>query len=150
MRIDAADHILVFSVEGMRHALPLPGVEKVELAAEVTPFPEAPAVVIGAMTWRGQILPVLSLRRRLHAAERTVMTSDRFVIVRTSRRRLALMVDEVHGVQQAAARDMARAETLSQGLGSVAGAVRTADGIVLIHDLDLFLSEEEERVLQKL
>jgi purine-binding chemotaxis protein CheW len=150
MRIEDIDYFLVFAVADMRHALFLSGVEKVELAAEVTPFPEAPRVVIGAINWRGQILPVLSMRRRLHLPERRVMASDRIIIVQSSRRRIALMVDEVIGVRPAERSDFTNADALSEGLGCVTGAVRTEDGIVLIHDLELFLSEADEKALEKL
>ena len=150
MRAESIDHILVFAVGDMKHALPVSGVEKVELAAEVTPLPEAPHVVIGAINWRGQILPVLSMRRRLHVPERTTMTSDRLLIVHTSRRRIALLVDEVMGVRPARQEDFTSAEDLSEGLGCVAGAAKIDDGIVLIHDLELFLTEEDEKALEKL
>jgi purine-binding chemotaxis protein CheW len=145
-----ANHILVFTVADMRHALFLSGVEKVEYAVEVTPFPEAPHVVIGVTNWRGQILPALSMRRRLHLPERSVMTSDRMIIVRSSRRRIALMVDEVIGVRATERSDFTGADAISDGLGCVAGAVRIEDGIVLIHDLELFLSEEDEKELERL
>jgi len=150
MRIEGIDHILVFAVGEMKHALPLSVVAKVELAVEVTPFPEAPHVVIGAINWRGQILPVLSMRRRLHVPERSVMASDRIIIVQSSRRRIALVVDEVLGVRPAQRSDFTSADALSEGLGCVAGASRTEDGIVLIHDLELFLSEADEKALEKL
>jgi purine-binding chemotaxis protein CheW len=149
MREDTSS-LLVFAVAEMRHALFLPGVEKVELAAEVTPLPEAPRVVIGVINWRGQILPVLSMRRRLHLAERSVMTADRIIIVHSSRRRIALLVDEVMGVQAAERSDFTDADAISEGIGCVAGATRTEDGIVLIHDLELFLSEEDEKALERL
>jgi purine-binding chemotaxis protein CheW len=150
MSIEGVDYILVFVIGEMKHALFLSGVEKVELAAEVTPFPEAPRVFIGAINWRGQILPVLSMRRRLHLPERSVMASDRFIIVKSIRRRLALVVDEVTGVQPANRSTFISADAIWESLGCVAGAVRTEDGIVVIHDLELFLSEEEEKVLEKL
>jgi purine-binding chemotaxis protein CheW len=149
MSIEATDHILVFAVGEQRHALFLSGVEKVELAAEVTPLPEAPHVVIGAINWKGQVLPALSMRRRLHVPERRVMTSDRMLIVHSSRRRIALIVDEVMGVQATKRSDFTRADELSDGLGCVAGATRIEDGIVLIHDLELFLTEDEEKALEK-
>jgi purine-binding chemotaxis protein CheW len=149
MRIEDTGHILLFAVAEMKHALSLSGVERVELAAEVTPLPEAPHVVIGAINVRGQILPVLSMRRRLHLPERSVTTSDWIIIVQCSRRRIALVVDEVMGVRTALQSDFTSAEALSEGLGCVAGAVRTEEGIVLIHDLELFLSEEEEMALEK-
>jgi purine-binding chemotaxis protein CheW len=150
MRIEEAAHVLVFAVGEAQHALPLSGVEKVELAAEVTPFPDAPHVFIGAINWKGQVLPVLSMRRRLHLPERSVSVSDRIIIVQSSRRRLALLVDEVTGVRPSRASEVTSAQALSDGLGCVAGATRTEDGIVLIHDLELFLSEEDEKALANL
>jgi purine-binding chemotaxis protein CheW len=82
--------------------------------------------------------------------ERGVKASDWIIIVQSSRRRIALVVDEVMGVRPAERSDFTSADALSEGLGCVAGAVRTEDGIVLIHDLELFLSEEEEMALEKL
>jgi purine-binding chemotaxis protein CheW len=150
MRIEEAAHVLVFTVGEAQHALPLSGVEKVELAAEVTPFPDAPHVFIGAINWKGQILPVLSMRRRLHLPERSVSVSDRIIIAQSSRRRLALLVDEVLGVRPFQESDITSAHALSDGLGCIAGATRTDDGIVLIDDLELFLSEEDEKALANL
>jgi purine-binding chemotaxis protein CheW len=148
VRIPVMDYYFVFVVGGMRHALSLIVVEKVELAVEVTPFPEAPPAVIGVINLRGQVLPVLSMRRRLHLPERSVMVNDRIIIAHSSRRRLALLVDEVTGVLPVHGSDFTGAETISDGRGCVVGATRTEDGIVLIHDLELFLSAEDERALE--
>lgn len=150
MRIQDTDYFFVFMVGELLHAVSLAVVEKVELAVEVTPFPEAPPVVIGVINRKGQILPVLSMRRRLHLPDREVAVNDRIIVVQSARRRLALLVDEVVGVRPARNSDFTSAETISDGRGSAAGAVRTEDGIVLIHDLELFLTEEDEKKLEKL
>jgi purine-binding chemotaxis protein CheW len=150
MRTKDTDHFFVFMVGEFRHAVSLMVVEKVELAVEVTPFPDAPPAVIGVINRKGQILPVLSMRRRLHLPDRTVAASNRLIIVQSPRRRLALLVDEVVGVRTAQGSDFTSAETISDGRGCVAGAVRTEDGIVLIHDLELFLTEEDEKALDTL
>ncbi|MFA6505128.1 MAG: chemotaxis protein CheW [Treponemataceae bacterium] len=142
------DQIFVFAIGQMKHALSLSGVEKVELAAEVTPISEAPRIVIGAINLRGQILPVISMRRRLHFPDRRVMASDRIVIVRSSRRRIALVVDEVIGVRPMKRNDFIKADAISEGLGCVAGAARIDGEITMIHDLELFLSEEDEKALE--
>ena len=148
MRVEDTGHILLFAVGGLKHALPLSGVERVELAAEVTPLPEAPHVVIGALNVRGRILAVLSMRRRLHLPERGVTAEDWIIIVQSSRRRIALIVDEVMGVRSTKPGDFTNADTLSEGLGCVVGALISEEGIVLIHDLELFLSEEDEKALE--
>ena len=72
------------------------------------------------------------------------------IVVRSSRRRLGLMVDEVMGVRNVLRHDVASSESLSDGLGCVAGATQCSDGLVLIHDLELFLTEEDEKALDRL
>jgi purine-binding chemotaxis protein CheW len=142
--------ILIFSVDGRKHALPLSVVEKVELAVEAIPFPEAPSVVIGAVNWKGHIIAGVSMRRRLHLRERDVRATDYIIIVHSTRRRIALFVDELCDVSTVQPSDYRKAETLSDGLGCVAGATRCEDDIVLIHDLELFLSESDEEALGEL
>ncbi len=144
------DQLLVFIVEGERHALYLSGVDTVEFAVELSPLPEAPPAILGTINWRGQILPVMSMRRRLHLPDRRVGKSDRLVIVKYSRRRMALVVDEVIGLYQAKPKDVTVADSISEGLGCVTGLVPIDEGILNIHDSNLFLSEAEEQRLEAL
>jgi purine-binding chemotaxis protein CheW len=90
------------------------------------------------------------MRRRLRLPERGVRASDRLIIVQSSRRRLALLVDEVVGVQPGDNTVITSANEISDGLGCVVGATRTSDGIMLIHDIELFLSDEDEKALARL
>jgi purine-binding chemotaxis protein CheW len=143
----ATVQMVVFSVEGQLHALRLHCVERVTTAAQVTPLPGAPGVVLGAIDLAGRILPVLSLRRRLGLADRALRPSDAFLVARTARRSVALLVDAVEGVRASAA-PVVDASTLAPGLRTVQGVVRLDDGLLLIHDLEAFLSGAEERALQ--
>src|SRR4051812_48964203 len=89
---------LLFTLEGQRYALRLDTVERIVRAAEITPLPNAPAVVLGVLDVEGEVLPVLSLRRRLRLAERDITPADNFLIARTEQRRVVLVVDEAKGV----------------------------------------------------
>jgi purine-binding chemotaxis protein CheW len=150
VRLQDAAYYLTFTAGEVKHALPIAVVETVELAVEVSPFPDAPHPFIGAINRGGQILPVFGMRRRLHQPERDVRLSDRMVIVRSSRRRLALLVDEVQGVQLLGGSEITSAGALSDGLDCVAGAALSDDGIMLIHDIELFLTDADEKALEKL
>jgi purine-binding chemotaxis protein CheW len=126
--------VLVFSVAGTRFALPLAAVEKVEMSAEVTILPDAPAIILGALDWRGTVLPLVGMRKRLHLEERAMATSDRIIIVAGKARRFALLVDGVAGVL-ADRREGGEAIGVPDGsLNCVAGALRTEEGIVLVLD----------------
>jgi purine-binding chemotaxis protein CheW len=141
--------ILEFCTGDRTHALLLGVVEKVELSVEVTPLPDAPRNVIGIVEWGGKILPVLSMRRRLCLPERAIGPEDRLIIARSSRRPLALLVDEITGVRVLTAEDIVAAGDIWQDIGGLAGVARLAGDVVLIHDLDAFLDVTEEAALEK-
>ena len=141
--------ILVFRTGDSFHALFLDAVEKVEFSVEVTVLPEAPRIVLGVINWRGTILPVLSMRRRLHLPERPVDIDDRLVVARSRRRRLALLVDEIVRLTSFSDDDAAAADGIWHGMESIAGALKIEADIVLIHDLDAFLDEPEEIALEE-
>lgn len=139
--------LVEFLLEGQRHALPMVAVERVAPVVEVTPLPGAPAAVLGAIDVGGRILAVFSLRRHLGLPDRALRLSDALLIARTSRRSVALLVDEVRDVRTAPGTTV-DAAPIAPGLGTVQGLVRLDDGLLLIHDLERFLSREDERVLE--
>lgn len=141
--------LVVFCLNGQRFALPLAAVERIVCAVEVTPLPGAPAVVLGAIDVAGCVLPVLNIRRRFLLPEREVGPADQFLIARTARRTLALVIDEAHGVIEHAPSDLIASDRIVPGLGQFQGVVKLDDGLVLIHDLEKFLSLDEARTLDE-
>ena len=138
------DWAVAFSVEGMRFALPLAVVERVLRAVEVTPLPGAPGVVSGVLHVHGEVVAVVDLRRRCGLPGREMELDDHILIARTSKRRLAIPVDGVSGVVSWRSTDFVAAATLAPGLGHLQGVARLGDGLVLVQDLEAFLSLQEE------
>jgi purine-binding chemotaxis protein CheW len=134
-----------FTLDAQSYALPLESVSRIVRAAEVTPLPLAPDLVAGALDVGGRILPVFNLRRRLRLPERPIGLDDQFVIARSARRLVALVVDHAVGVIDAWPADDAALAPRQQHLR---GVLSTADGLVLITDLESFLSAEEDQALE--
>jgi len=139
--------LVVFRLGEQRYALPLAAVERIVRAAEVTPLPNAPAIVFGAIDLQGKVIPVLNVRRRFCLPEREIGVSDQFVIARTDRRVVALVVDEAQGVIGREQSAMIGSDQITPGLEQFHGVVRLDDGLVLIHDLERFLSLDESSAL---
>lgn len=140
--------LLVFGLNDRRYALHLAQVDRVVRAVDATPLPHAPAIVCGAIDLHGNIVPVLSMRRRLGLADREITPDDHFVIARTSRQSVALIVDSTVGVIERAAEDIVSASNVVPRLEQIEGLVRLDDDLLLIHDLDRFLSLDEQRELE--
>lgn len=143
------DEYVVLCFDALRIALPLSGVERVIRAVYVTPLPGAPAIVCGMVNVQGRVIPVVNMRRRFRLPEREMALTDRIVIAHTAQHPVALVADSVSGVLEHAGPDSVDAETILPGLEYVDGVVKLDDGLILIHDLDRFLSLDEAEALDR-
>lgn len=139
--------VVVFTLDDRRYGLPLPAVERVLRMVDVTPLPKAPQIVLGVVNVQGRVIPVVDMRRRFRLPARDFALTDQLVIARTARRPVALAADAVTGVLEYSAQEAAGAPDIVPGIEYVEGVVKLPDGLVLIHDLDRFLSLEEEAAL---
>lgn len=139
--------VVVFVVEGCRYALDVGTVEQVLPMVEISPLPHAPPVALGVINLHGRIVPVVDIRRRSSLPQHDYGVDSRLLVARTSRRTLALPVDEVAGVWAIAAETVAPPDAVLPGIGQVAGIAARPDGVVFIHDPDALLSLDEERRL---
>src|SRR3954466_16169122 len=144
--VAAPTHWVLFALDAGRYALPLAAVERIVRAAEVTPMPLAPPVVLGALDIGGRILPVFDLRQRFGLARRPVGLNDEFVVARTVRRPVVLAVDSALGVVEYDTAPMA-ASALGPDLAHLQGIISHPDGLVLIRDLERLLSPAESEAL---
>lgn len=114
---------------------------------EITPLPKVPDIVIGVVNVQGRVVPVFNIRKRFRLPEREVAITDQLVLAHTAARLVALIADAVTGIVECQPEDIAAAESILPGMEYVAGVLKLKDGMVLIHDLDTFLSLEEEQAL---
>ena len=147
--MDRSNHLVSMTLEEQRYALPLSQVERVIRALEITPLPKAPEIVMGVINIRGKIIPVVNVRRRFHLPERRISLGDQIIITHTSRRQVALMVDEVNGVIEIPESSVIDSRTILPHMEYVEGVAKLKNGMLLIHNLDRFLSLEEESSLTK-
>jgi purine-binding chemotaxis protein CheW len=129
------------------YALDLSVVERIIQSVEITPLPEAPDIVLGIINIKGKIIPVVNIRRRFRLSEKDIEPTNRLIIAHTLKRTVALVVDVVLGVIETLEDRVVKADTVLPGLDYVQGVVKMEDGMILIHDLNKFLSLEEEQTL---
>ncbi len=142
------NQLLIFTLDDYKYAVSLSSVEKVVRLVEVTPLPKAPEIVAGVINLQGRVIPVLDVRARFGLPKRTMRLGDQLVIARTSSRAVAIVVDEACGVVECPAHGAVSAKEIVPGMEYVTGVVKLPDGMLFIHNLDEFLSLEEEETLE--
>jgi purine-binding chemotaxis protein CheW len=141
--------LVVFALDEQRYALRLSAVDRVVHMVYIAPLPKAPDIVLGVVNVQGRIIPVVNLRRRFRLPDREIALSDRLLVARTTRRSVALAADAVTGVLECPARDMVASDTVLPGIEHVEGIAKLEGGLILIHNLEKFLSMEEEASLDR-
>ena len=141
------NQIVLFTLDEPRYALYLSAVERVVRAVEITPLPKAPGIVLGVINWQGKILPVMDSRRRFHLPERETDPDDRFIIARAAGRLVALAAESVTGLRGLTDLEEASAAQAVPYAEHLKGVAKVEGDLVLICDLDRFLSLDEEQKL---
>jgi purine-binding chemotaxis protein CheW len=116
-------------------------------AAQITPLPSAPAIILGVLNLAGAVLPVFNVRRRFRLPERDIEPADHFLIARTGLRTVVLAIDHPQGVLELPSGAAIDATVISPNPGYFSGLLRLDDGLVLIHNLEVFLSADESQGL---
>ena len=147
--VEKSHQLIVFTLHGQRYAVALSAVERVVRAVYVTALPMAPSIVLGVINMRGQIIPVIDIRQRFRLPTRALAVTDQMLIAHTARRPVALIVDAVAGVFDYSDQDVVHQPDVLADIEYVTGIVRLADGLILIHDLNRFLSMDEEVILDR-
>lgn len=144
------ERLLVFALAGLHCALKIGNIERVLPAVEISPVPQAPAIVLGLLNVQGRILPVLNIRRLFRLPEVETAPTNRMVIARTANRPVVMVVDDVLDVTEFSEEDIVTPDQVYPGMEHLDGVTRIGAGIIYIYDLDSFLSSEEDAEIEQL
>ena len=142
--------LLTFDVDETRLGIRSEDITSVVRAVAVEPLPGAPPVVVGAINVRGAIVAVVDLRVLFGRRPPAVRPSEYFLLARAGERTVAVRADgapEIVAIDDLAVTPI---DELAAGVEPIAGAARTADGLIVVFDLDALLSEAEAQDLDRL
>ncbi len=138
------DTALLFSIEGIRFALPVSTVERIIRAVAIAPLPDAPPNVLGMINVHGKAIAVLSLRRRIGLNERDIEAEDQFILALVSGRTIALVADCTDGLISLHPEAATEIDAVISGATLIKGILKVGSDLVLLQDLEAFLSPDEQ------
>ena len=144
---NVTDQIVTFTIDGLVLALPLFSVRRVIHAVEITNLPKAPDIVTGIINVRGQVIPVVDIRKRIGLRRHEIIPSDDFIIADAGKLDVAIIADAVDGVEVLIPGQLSDAGETLPFAEYLSGVAKTEKGLILIYDLRRFLSLEEENEL---
>lgn len=144
----SSSSLVVFRIGEQEFAVGVAAIERVVRAVEIAPLPEAPRGVRGVINLQGRVVPVFDLWARFGQPAREVRASDHLMIAHTLWRTVALLVDAVVGVVPRRDAEITSAAEILPDLECISGVMKLEGGLVLVHDVERFLSIEDHNALQ--
>jgi purine-binding chemotaxis protein CheW len=89
---------LTVGIGGEVYGVEILSIREIIKMREITEVPRAPRYLLGVVTVRGLVLPVVDLRLRLRLDVRPLLRAARILIVMHKGDRFGLLVDDVRGV----------------------------------------------------
>jgi purine-binding chemotaxis protein CheW len=134
---------LIFRLGPEEFGIDIANVVEIFSSQKIYEVPEMEEYVSGVINIRGDVVPLLDLRRRfgLKAAPK----KERTILVRTSSETLGLTVDEVKEILEFEDTEISKPPTIFKGLASefLVGLGKKEGRVVILLDLENVLSREE-------
>lgn len=139
------EQLVTFKIDSVEYGVRIANVQEINRMTEVTKVPKAPHCIEGIVNLRGNVIPVLNLRRLFNLPEKAITDATRIIIIDHNGKRTGLVVDSVSEVLRFDKTLIeAPPDTLSNGSDSdyVDGVGKLAGGkrMILILDIDKVLS----------
>ena len=141
--------LVTFSLDDRKFALYVSAVQRIIRVVEVIALPKAPEIVVGIINLQGTVIPVFDIRMRFRLPAREARIDDQMIIATTTKRTVVLLVDSADDVKEIPEEKIIAAAQILPELEYVEGVMKMEDGMVLIHDLERFLSLQEEKALDE-
>jgi purine-binding chemotaxis protein CheW len=135
--MNGSQQYCTFYVAGRLFGVEVLNVQEVIRCQAITRVPLAPFTVQGLINLRGQIVPVIDLRRRLGLPERPAEEQPLNVVVRTEEGAVSWLVDEIGDVLETAQEAFERPpETLrADARKLIRGAYKLDGQLLLVLDI---------------
>ena len=143
------EKFIVFRLGDEEFGIGIRDVVEILKSQKISPIPELPDFMAGVITLRGEVIPLIDMRKRLGI--RPVPRNERVVIAKEANEKVGLIVDEVREIAGFDPGEMSPPPSIFKGLRAeyMKGIGRKKDRVVIFLDLKRFLTPDEMAVLSE-
>lgn len=149
--------VIVCGLENERYGIDIQHVISIERLETITNVPQMAEFIKGVMSFRGEIIPVIDLKERLHIidttnSDKSNQDKSRILVVRINDLHIGILVDSATDVIDVNASVIEPAPKLITGVGEtyINGVANLESGLLILLDLQHVLNLEEINQVQEI
>ena len=132
------------------YAVDILRIKEIKLMQEITNVPKAPSFVEGVINLRGDIVPIIDLKKKLSLGSAVINEETKIIVVEIENKMVGMIVDEVSEVIEIEDTNMAPPPPIIAGIEGeyLKGVGRLKDKLLILLDITKILTTEEKLQLQ--
>lgn len=97
MSMDKPRQYIIFNIEGEDYGIDISETNEINRLKElnIMKFPKAPAFVEGVTSIRGEVVPIINLRKKLGFEARAFDKNTRVIIIKSDKKKVGIIVDSI-------------------------------------------------------
>jgi len=137
--------VVSFRIGDEEYGVDIMAVQEIILVGCITQVPEVPEHVLGVINLRGNVIPIMNLRRRFGMADQPSDESTRIVVMNLGGRTVGAVVDGVNEVLRLSHEEISATPATLGGAGKdyVLGLARRKDRLLILLDMARLLGGSE-------
>ena len=141
--------IVSLMLSGEKYGINIMDIEEILRMMDITRVPKAPSFVEGIINLRGQVIPIVDLRKKLGIAVPEESGQTRIINVNIKGKKIGFVVDCVDEVLRLDPEVIDKAPGASTGVNSgyIDGVARTRQGMIIILDVHRIFNPNEASAL---
>jgi len=145
----AENQFVIFRLSDEKYAVDISNVSGISDFGEITNVPNAPYFIEGIINLRGDIIPIVNLKKRFKIEEKETDSETRIIIYKVNTKDIGFIVDEASQVVKIDDNDIEIAPDIIRGeeRAYIDGVGKIGDSIVILLDLEKILNEDEMKKL---
>lgn len=148
----AEKQYVIFRLGKEEYGVEIVNVKEICEYKESVKVPNTPGFVDGIINLRGDITPIINLKKRFNLSEVDINSDTRIIVININNRQVGFIVDEASQVLRITEEDIEPAPELVAGIEKkyIIGVGKLSDRIILLLDLEYILTEDEKEKIQNL
>lgn len=153
--LDSSDEeqMVVFKLADEQYGIRITQVQEINRLSQISKVPRAPRFVEGVVNLRGDVIPVIDLRKRFDIEPKEYNEFSRIIVSDINKKKIGIIVDEVLEVLRISARLLEEAPDILQGnniQNYMDGIANLGSRMIMLLDLENILVEKEWQKLDNL
>jgi len=148
----AEKQYVIFKLAGEDYGVDIMNVKEICEYKQSIKVPKAPDFVDGIINLRGDITPIINLKKRFQLEDRGITSDTRIIVINIKNKQVGFIVDEASQVLRISEENIEPAPELVVGIDKkyIEGVGKLDEQIIIILNLEHILSEEEKTEIQQM